>query len=133
MLLDTLAGTYFDGNGYAGPIVLVISACDSGQQTLTPFLSRAHQDGKLESPPTYVFLIADPEVYWADAVVTWTIFYRKALDLDFRVGKPHKPMKEFITHLKCSNYGNLAYFRWDPNRGRYLRFPKVDSKQVASP
>ena len=124
MLLRTLEGMDFNGNGYPGPTILVISACSSEKQTLTRCLSRAFRNGKLSSPPSYIFLISDENVYWADAVVTWTLFYRMVRDVDFRVGKGNRKIKEFVRKLKCANFGNLAYFRWHPKKRKYYRYPK---------
>ena len=126
MLISMLEGMHFDGNGYPGPTILVISACDSRDQSLTRYLAHAFRKGRLNSPPLYVFLIADPEVYWADAVVSWTIFYRAVLDLDFVANEPSPEVKTFLENLRRSEYGNLVYFRWDSADRRYLRFPKRD-------
>ena len=124
MLVPMLKGMDYGGKGYRGPTVLVISACDSDEQGLTRYLSRAFSKGEFKSPPSYVFLISDSTVYWADAVVTWTIFYRKVLDLDFRVGKSGDKIEQFVKKLKSSRFGNLVVFSWNPDKGKYLRYPK---------
>ena len=125
MLLPMLEGLHFGGNGYPGPLVLVISACDSAKQTLTQYLSSAYLRGQIKLVPSYVFLIADSMVYWADAVVTWTIFYREVLNAKgFRADKHNEQIKAFVERLNSSKYGNLAYFRWDPEKTHYHRIPK---------
>ena len=124
MLVAMLKGMDYGGKGYPGPTVLVISACDSDKQGLTRYLSRAFSKREIKSPPSYVFLISDSMVYWADAVVTWTIFYRKVLNLDFRVSKSDNKIQQFVKKLKSSGFGNLAVYSWNPNKSKYFRYPK---------
>ena len=84
---DMISGMYNDLKRYKGPIILIISACGANKQNFTDLITKNHEDKKIKRPPQYVFVFSDKKVFWQDAVVTWTIFYREVNKLQFRKRK----------------------------------------------
>ncbi len=70
-------------------------------------------------PPEYVFVSSDDIVQWSDAVVTWTIFYRKIIEVDF---DDKETIQKLLNRLHKSGFGELKYYRWDETLNRYRRF-----------
>lgn len=109
---------------YSGPVVLILSACHANEQKLTWHLKSMKKQGKLENPPEYILVFGEEEVDWRDAVVTWTIFYRKADDLDWTYDRDGRTeVQRLLSRLRKSDLGDLTYFRWDARRDRYLHWP----------
>ena len=110
---------------YSGPVVLILSACHANKQKLTRHLNRMKKQGDLEFPPEYILVFGEERVDWRDAVVTWTVFYRKANDLDWTYGRDGRTtVQSLLALLHKSRLGDLTYFRWDSREDRYLRWPK---------
>ena len=113
-LAAIISKSYKSLDQYKGPIILIISACGGNEQKLTYSLSHRFKKGSLANPPEYIFVFSDFEVEWRDAVVTWTIFYRKVSEINFN---PHKKkeaikIKKLLDKLQKTNFGTLTYFRW---------------------
>lgn len=109
---------------YTGPVILILSSCGSKGQILTqlwPKFSKRFQEekGKDFFPPEYVFVFSDDEIDWRDSLVTWTIFYRKASDLDFQHRSEVQSLLKLVAKLK---FGNLIYYRLDCKKKIYKRF-----------
>ena len=107
---------------YAGPIVLVISACGTNGPTLTMYLRQAYEKDALTWPPEYVFVFEDTEIDWRDAVVIWTMFYREAPNIDFMAKSKKNDVQELLDRHKGSGFGNLRYFRWDRRNESYKTY-----------
>lgn len=125
LVVKTFKGIYGQGNLYEGPIVLVVSACDTKGMTLVSHLHTAYQEGKLYFPPEYVFVFEDKAISWRDAVVTWTMFYKEAPEIDFDAAGEKtsaKGVKKLLKRVRQSGYGNLRYFRWDPEDELYRTY-----------
>ena len=126
-LTDMISEAYEHLNQYDGRIVLVLSACGANEQRLTRFIKQKHAEGEVQSPPEYIFVFSDDDVLWVDAVVTWTIFYRKAIDLRFEM-ESKKEVQNFLTQLRKLGFGNLMYFRWNQESSKYLRYGRTTSR-----
>jgi len=125
LVVKTFREIYREPSFYKGPIVVVVSACDTDGQTLSEHLRVAKQNGKLKWPPEYVFVFDDAEVDWRDAVVTWTMFYRHAPRIDF-LDKKKGAVRRLLKRVNRSKHGKLRYFRWDRESVDYETFPEVD-------
>ena len=119
-LADIISEAYENLNLYKGRIILILSACGANKQKLTQFIKKKFIKGEIPSPPEYIFVFSTDNVLWVDAVVTWTIFYRKAVDLRFET-ESKEEVKNFLTQLRKSGFGNLTYFRWCRKSKKYLR------------
>lgn len=107
---------------YSGPIVLTISACHAGQQRITIELQKLIKADSDFVPPKYLFVTAgdaEGDVHWAQAIVTWALFYQQLSNADFNDPSTIKPILRKINRLQI---GSLYYFRWNPATRRYLRF-----------
>ncbi len=109
---------------YGGPVILVLSSCGSKGQSLTrwwtKFSSKLREERGLNFvPPEYVFVFSDEEIDWRDSVVTWTIFYRKASELDFS-SRSH--VQQLLKQVARSGFGKLMYFRLDVEEKKYKRW-----------
>ena len=126
LIVKTFREIYSQCKPYAGPIVLVVSACKTDGQTLSEHLGAANRENKLDWPPEYVFVFEDTKIDWRDAVVTWTMFYREAPDINFLHASEKDAVKGLLERVNRSGYGNLRYFRWDRKARRYKTYAAKD-------
>lgn len=119
-LASTIQEMYGRLKFYHGPVVLVLSACGANRQQLTAELMKGMKTASDRFvPPEYLFVSSEKLVKWTDAVVTWTIFYREAVKLDFT---NKDDVQALLAKLSNSGFGNLKYFRWDTGLKRYLQY-----------
>ena len=72
-----------------------------------------------------MFLTADDEVFWDDAIVAWAMFYNKMPKADLN---DKYAVQEILDQIKKADVGTIYYYRWDSNQEKYLRYhPKVNS------
>lgn len=102
---------------YREKIHLVISACGTNKQKITKEITELN---KIESinPPEYIIVFNKETTTWKDAVLAWTIFYHQA---DVNLSKKGK-IQNLLKRIQEAEFGNLIYFRWDPEEKKYLRF-----------
>jgi hypothetical protein len=108
--------------------ILIISACGAGQQKLTIEFTNAHQNGSilhklLNKPPKYVFVTAEEEVTWQDAVVSWTILYRKLAEINL---DDKNEVQNILKNIKSLEAGTIKYFRWDERSESYKSYNVPD-------
>lgn len=108
---------------YSGPLILVVSACDAGQQSLTRELAdRRKKNAKLR-PPAYVFVTCDLRLAWTASVAAWTVFYH--LMPKAKLNQP-ETVREVLTKVRLAGGAVLRYHRWDSKKGAYLKYePKA--------
>lgn len=115
---------------YSGPLIVVISACDAGQQSLTSELAQRRKKASQLRPPAYVFVTCDARLAWTASVAAWTIFYHliQAANLD----RPES-VREVLTTVRASGGAVLRYHRWDDKKKAYLKYePKAVGVPAAS-
>lgn len=122
LIIKTFGKIYNESAYYKGPIVLVVSSCQTDGKTISKHLRVAYKKDKLPCPPEYVFVFDDAEVAWQDAVVAWTMFYREVPSIDFSYAGKKGAIQRLLKNVKRSGYGNLSYFRWDSERRQYMRW-----------
>jgi hypothetical protein len=111
---------YENMNDYDGEVILVISACGAGSQTLTiEFIAELKRNRNF-LPPKYVFVTKDEYVSWSDAVVSWSMFYHQLARADLN---QRESIQNILKKIQMSDTGNLNYFRWDDNTRQYLKYP----------
>lgn len=76
-LLEALEPICIRESIYTGDKILAISACEAKEQKLTKKLEQKFKVNKGFQPPKHLFVTADEDVYWNDAVVAWALFYNK--------------------------------------------------------
>ena len=109
-LADMISETYDDLNEYEGAVIFIISACHANEQTLTKFIKKRYMKSEIDHPPEYIFVFSDKLVYWKDSVVTWTIFYRNIIHLDFLSDEGKSEIQAFLRTLSKSNFGRSDIF-----------------------
>lgn len=119
LVVETFREIYSHRKPYAGPIVLVVSACKTDGQTLRDHFSAAYRKKTLNRPPQYIFVFEDTRIDWRDAVVTWTMFYREAPEINFKNAQEKDAVQELLERVNRAGYGKLRYFRWDRKARQY--------------
>lgn len=111
---------------YSGPLIVVVSACDAGQQSLTWELAQRRKKTPRLRPPAYVFVTCDARLAWTASVAAWTVFYHL-----IRKAKFDQPetVQRVLTTVRAAGGAVLRYHRWDKKKGAYLKY---DPKAVAS-
>lgn len=111
---------------YSGPLLVVISACDAGQQSLTSELTQRRRKKSQLRLPAYVFVTCDKRLAWTASVAAWTVFYHLIQDAD--LDRP-KSVRRVLTTVRASGGAVLRYHRWDAKKKAYLKY---EPKAVAS-
>ncbi len=122
LVVKTFRKLYSQRKPYKGPIILVVSACETDGEAISECLRAAYRNDKLHRPPRYVFVFEDAEVDWDHAVVAWTMFYKEAPGIDFRAAAEKGDVQQLLNRVKRSGYGRLRYFRWDDDRRCYMHY-----------
>lgn len=116
-LLEALAPMYTKESIYKGEKILIISACDAKKQLLTRKIQNKWLQNKLFHPPKHIFLTADDNVYWNDAVVAWAIFYNK---VPKKTLAKKKKLLAVLHLINKAELGRIQYYRWSMKKGRYM-------------
>ena len=103
---------------------LILSACGANEQDLTKKISKLDDSAKASiAPPSYIFVYDETEVYWRDALLSWTILYHRLGNVK-KIDKDE--IQDLLEKMKNVEFGKLLYFRWDDVKNKYLRFPPSD-------
>ena len=128
MAMDPL---FKDMSQYNGEVMISLSACGAGNQTLVneieQEIQRHHETHSSPtppiSPPTYIFVTqgsqGDEVIYWDDATVSWTIFYHRLSKLKSIRDEDVHPILDDIEHAADTL---LRAFKWDPMTQRYIKY-----------
>lgn len=122
-IMRAMRPVYTEMTEYDGEVILVISACGAGQQRLTNEFKEQWGEDKDFVPPKYVFVTKDKEVTWADALVSWAMFYHQLPRVDLN---EKESVQAILDKIKVSETGNLSYFRWDKDKEKYLQYSGKD-------
>ncbi len=109
--------TLFKDNDLAHKYSFIISACGSNKQKLSKYISKLVSESIGEYyPPEYLIIYNSDEVFWADAILSWTILYHHLSNKKKIVrGEMQKIMKK----MESVGFGELIYFRWDADEKKY--------------
>ncbi len=102
---------------YKGEKILIISACQAKEQQLTKKLRKKWKKTKDFQPPKHLFVTADEDVYWNDAVVAWAMFYNKIPKTKLNKKKKILGVLNLIVNAEL---GCIHYYRWSSKKGKYL-------------
>ena len=116
--------TYDYLDKYRGAIILIVSACHANEQELTKLIKKKYEKKEIRNPPDYIFVFSNEDVDWRDAVVTWTMFYRVAGNLEFLSDerKNIREIQKLLNRFGKTKFGSLTYFRWDVTDKAYKKF-----------
>jgi len=117
-LLDAIEPLCSEMHNYKGELILVISACEAANQTLTERLARRARSDRKFKPPLYLFITTGETPSFADTVVSWTVFYHQFPNssLDDR-----KSIQEVLARVRSAGATTLTYYRWHKAEKRYRR------------
>ena len=107
-------------DSYSGPLIVVLSACDAGQQQLTSELAKRRKKTTSLRLTAYVFVTCYHRLAWTSSVAAWTVFYHLIL----KKAKLDQPptVKDVLTTVRAGGGALLRYYRWDDGRRRYLKY-----------
>lgn len=100
---------------YDGDFILVLSACGASDQELTDHFRKKASSGAIR-PPAYVFITADAEPTFPDALVSWIVFYYQLPQVSLT---DKDAVREVLTRVKAGAT-TLKYSRWDRDKRRYF-------------
>ncbi|QGZ42043.1 hypothetical protein IP92_04419 [Pseudoduganella flava] len=106
-----------DNPDYTGKLVLCLSSCDSGTNTLSRFI-KSGWDGETKLP-AYIFSIVGEEVNWDDALIAWNLLYLKLSKFGL---KDRAKVMEALNHIYVGTGTAFSYSRWCDEEGKYLRY-----------
>ena len=104
---------------YSGPLVVVISACDAGKQSLTVELMARKKNNPALRLPAYVFVTSDEVVHWRAAVASWTVFYYLIGDVKFN---KRAEIRKVLETVRSIGGAVLRYYRWDDGGQKYKKY-----------
>jgi hypothetical protein len=126
-LYNDLKSVFSMFSEYSGERILIISSCGSAGQTLTTKIEdELSVDYELNYLPKYIFTAGGKDIDWKDAVLCWTIFYRKIDSMNL---EDNKEFKTLLCDLYDFKIGEIVYFRWDDKIEKYRHFTPVDKKK----
>jgi hypothetical protein len=128
-ILPAMKPIYTDMKEYDGEVVLIISACGAGAQSLTKEFEKEWKNNRRFSAPKYVFVTKDAFVNWDDALVSWSIFYHQLprSDLNQKIS-----IQKILDKIEVSSIGSLQYFRWDDRKEKYLSYSALTRKKIVT-
>lgn len=112
---------------YKGENILILSACEAKGQQLTKRIQKIRKENKALKPPKHLFITADEDVYWNDAVVAWALFYNKIPKTRFSQKDKIIKVLKLIENAKL---GAIHYYRWSGKKKQYQSYcanGKLDS------
>ena len=116
-------------DSYSGSLVVVVSACDAGQQSLTQELAERRKKEPTLQPPAYVFVTCDARLAWTSSVAAWTVFYH--LILKAKLDQP-ETVRQVLTTVRAAGGAVLRYHRWDQKKRAYLRYEPKAAATIGS-
>ena len=103
---------------YKGKLVLSLSSCGSGSNTISKSIRRVHGD-EAERLPTYIFSITGDSVNWDDALIAWNLLYLKLSQVGLvDRGKVMTALKEVLAGTGVI----FSYSRWSDGDKKYFRW-----------
>lgn len=106
-----------DNPDYNGKLVLSLSSCDSGSNTISEFLNQEYTVGSRR--PEYIFSIMGETVNWDDALIAWNLLYLKLS----RIGlKSFSDIKSAIDEVYSGTGTLFSYSRWSDEEGKYRKY-----------
>jgi hypothetical protein len=118
-LLQALEPIFTKKSIYKGENILTISACEAKGQQLTKRVQKAMKDSQSLKPPKHLFVTADDDVYWNDAVIAWALFYNKIPKTKL---SKKKKIIEVLELIEKAELGSIHYFRWSEKKEKYQSY-----------
>ncbi|NCC84949.1 MAG: hypothetical protein EOM03_12615 [Clostridia bacterium] len=107
-------------DNYQGKFALSISACGSGDNTISTYVKNAIDKNKKKKLPKYIFSILGDEVNWDDALVGWILLYHKISSTG--ISNKTKVIDAIKKIHSCLNI-QFAYKRLEESEEKYYNYP----------
>jgi hypothetical protein len=104
---------------YDGEVIIVISACNASDQKLTKQFEKKAQKSLEFRPPIYLFVNADEAPTFADAMISWAVFYHQLPNASL---EKKGQIQKILGRVRSVGATTLMYYRWDKNKRRYVRY-----------
>lgn len=105
-------------SNYSGPLIVILSACAAGCQSLTSELTQ-HWEEERQQPPAYVFVTCDDRLDWRDSVAAWTVFYHLISKAKF--DQP-ETVRSVLAAVRTTGGAVLRYHRWVKEERAYRKY-----------
>lgn len=109
-----------ENSEYSGKLALSISACGSGENSLSIHTKKIFGTSSEIKMPSYIFSILGESVNWDDALIGWTILYHKISKIG--ITNPALIIDALGKIETCAGV-RFTYRRWNEVEGKYLRWP----------
>lgn len=107
---------------YKGKLSLSISACGSGENSLSIHAKKIFSKSSNIKMPSYIFSILGDDVNWDDALIGWTILYHKISKIGITTPSLIIDALEKIEMCTCVKF---TYRRWSEEESKYRRWPST--------
>ncbi len=105
---------------YDGKFALSISACGSGDNSISTHAKKAFSNFSNAKMPSYIFSILGETVAWDDALIGWTLLYHKISQVGIQ---KHQNIIDAINKIQACTNVEFSYRRWDDKNKKYFRWP----------
>lgn len=107
---------------YKGKLVLSVSSCGSGSNTLSRCICRVHGD-EGNRLPAYIFSIMGDTINWDDSLIAWNLLYLKLS----QVGLTNRDkVIQSLNEVLAGTGVKFSYSRWSDEDEKYLRWPRSE-------
>jgi len=105
---------------YDGKFALSISACGSGENSISTHTEKVLKRSPKIKMPSYIFSILGEAVAWDDALIGWSLLYHKISQVGIKDRDLIIDALEKI--YKCTSV-EFAYRRWSEDKEKYFSWP----------
>jgi hypothetical protein len=114
-----------ENSDYDGKFALSLSACGSGENSLSIHAKKIFGKSSDIKMPSYIFSILGEVVSWDDALIAWTLLYHKISKIGIA---NRESIMDALEKIEACSDVRFTYRRWDAAEAKYLRWPPA--KQV---
>ena len=119
IFLETIGPILKESYKYSKDIIFVFSACGAGNQKITSEFKKLSNLLDDITPPRYLFVTAEDEVAWDDALIAWSNFYHQISKISM---SKRSAVQNILNKIKSNCEITLKYFRWDKRKMKYLSY-----------
>lgn len=119
---------FLKNSNYDGKFALSISACGSGDNSISIHTKKALSHFPNAKMPSYIFSILGETVAWDDALIGWTLLYHKISQVGIQ--KRENIIDAIDKIQACTNVA-FSYRRWSDEDGKYFRWPERTAANIS--
>ena len=111
-------------SSYEGKLALSISACGSGDNSLSIHAKHAFGRSAKVKMPSYIFSILGDTVHWDDALIGWSLLYHKISQIGI---KNRNGIIDALQKIQACTNVKFSYRRWCEVKNKFLSGPPKNS------